>query len=412
MLQTRLVAIACAALAAACTMPQVRAEPGTLVIVGGGLDPGNSEIFSAFLEARPADSPLIAIIPAASGEPARSAEAFREALIVHGANADAIDVVRLALLDDPATADIDESRWAANADKAEEIARVAQAGAIWFTGGDQSRIAGLLLDADGHDTPMLAAIRARLRDGAVIGGTSAGAAVMSDPMITQGDTLAALLPDTQAEPLQVGHGLGFLKDMLVDQHFGERARLGRLAVALVRGVQPHSTGAGIDENTAIVLRPGSTTARVLGEGYVTFVDARMAEVGGGERFAVSNLVISLAASGDTLDLQTGAVTPAAFKNATVGNEYFATAPITGGGMALGATSLADVAGEALIDNSAAQLVERQSFSNGHGVTYRFIQTEASRGWWGRSPGGIARYSIEKVRFDIEPIELIIREPEN
>ncbi|WP_120077667.1 cyanophycinase [Aurantiacibacter odishensis] len=412
MLQTRLVALACAALVAACTVPQVRAEPGTLVIVGGGLEPDNAEIFAAFLEARPSSHPTIAIIPAASGEPARSAEAFREALIAHGADADAIEVVRLAVMDDPATADTDEARWAANVDNTEEIARVAEAGAIWFTGGDQSRITGLLLNTEGRDTPMLAAIRARLRDGAVIGGTSAGAAVMSDPMITQGDTLAALLPDTQAEPLQVGRGLGFVADMLVDQHFGERARLGRLAAALLREGQPHRRGAGIDENTALVLRTGSNTARVLGEGYVTFLDARMAELGVGERFGVTNLGISLATSGDALDLVTGGVTPAGFKSATVGNEYFATAPITGGGMALGATSLADVAGEALIDNSAARTVEWHSFSNGHGVTYRFTQTDASRGWWGRGPDGVARYALEKVRFDIEPIDVTIRRAGN
>ncbi len=412
MVRNKLIALTLAMLAAACTVPGARAEPGTLVIVGGGLEPDNAEVFSAFLDARPSDAPMIAIIPAASGEPTRSAEAFRETLIAHGLEADVIEVVRIATEDDPTTTEIDESQWATNVANPEELARIARAGGIWFTGGDQSRITGLLLDAAGRDTQMLAAIRQRLRDGAVIGGTSAGAAIMSDPMITQGDTLSALLPGTQGEPLQTGQGLGFVEGMLVDQHFGERARLGRLVAALLLDGQPHRTGVGVDENTAIVLRSGGTTARVVGTGYATFIDARAAQVGGGERFAASNLSLSLAASGDTIDLATGSVMPASFRNGTVGNEYHDSPPIAGGGMALGATSLADVVGEGLLDNSAAQAVERQSFSNTYGVTYRFTQNDASRGWWGRGPDGAARYAFEKLRFDIEPIDVIIRRTGN
>ncbi|WP_338243007.1 cyanophycinase [Aurantiacibacter hainanensis] len=392
----------------ACTVPQARAEPGTLVIVGGGLEADNDAVFSTFLDARAPDAPAIAIIPAASGEPSSSADSFRDALVQHGADAADITVVRIATQDDPATTDIDESLWTGNVDDPEEIARIAQAGAIWFTGGDQSRITALLLRPDGRDTPMLAAIRARLRDGAVVGGTSAGAAIMSDPMITQGDTLAALLPGEVGEPMQTGRGLGFVEGLLFDQHFGERARLGRLAAALVSDGVPHRFGLGVDENTALVVKQGSTTGRIIGTGYVTLVDASAVERGGGDRFSASNLNISLAANGDTIDLATGSVTPAGFRNETIGNEYFDDPPISGGGMALGATSLAQVVGEALLDNPAARSVERHSFSGGHGVTYRFTQTDASRGWWGRDGGGTARYAFEKVRFDIEPIDVIIR----
>ena len=209
-----------------------RAEEGTLVIVGGGLEPGNAAVHKAFLNARPADAPAIVIIPAASGEPQTSADSFAEALVSHGAKANDIAAIRLAMIDDPATEDVDESRWAANAASAEEIvrrlflicekeiAKISKAGAIWFTGGDQSRITALLIGADGRETPMLAAIRQRLREGAVVGGSSAGAAIMSDPMITQGDTLAALLPGSPGEPMALGRGLGFVTGALVDQPRG------------------------------------------------------------------------------------------------------------------------------------------------------------------------------------------------
>ena len=398
--------------AAACATPTLQAQSGTLVIVGGGLERDNEEVFRAFLDARPANARAIAVIPAASAAPSESASDFRDTLVSYGADPADIWIVELAVLDDPQTADTDEGGWSANASNAAEIDKIAQAGAIWFTGGDQSRLTDLLIDEDGRDTAMLAAIRARLTAGAVIGGTSAGAAIMSDPMITQGDTLAALLPGAPGEPVRFDRGLGFLGNILVDQHFGERARLGRLAALLVDENQSHRIGVGIDENTAIRLTMGDANADVLGTGYVTFLDGRGSTPGSGKRFAVRNLSLSLASSGDRISLTDGKIAPAPFKKQTVGNEYFATPTISGGGMALGATSLAEVAGDALLDNSASREVERPSFSGAQGVTYRFVQTDASQGWWGRSPEGRAAYALSGIRFDIEPIDVIITKAEN
>lgn len=399
-------------LAAACVTPTLQAQPGTLVIVGGGLEPDNEDVFRAFLDARPANARAIAIIPAASGAPSQSAADFREALISFGADPEDIRIVDLAMIDDPQTTSIDEAGWSANANDAAEIAKIARAGAIWFTGGDQSRLTELLIEDDGRDTPMLAAIRERLKIGAVVGGTSAGAAIMSDPMITQGDTLAALLPGAPGEAVRFDRGLGFLHSVLVDQHFGERARLGRMAALLTQERQPHRIGIGIDEDTAIKVTAGDAHALVLGTGYVTLLDARGASRGSGTRFAVRNMSLSLASSGDRISMTDGRIEPARFKIATVGNEYFDNATVTGGGMALGATSLADVAGEALLDNSAAREVERQSFSGAHGVNYRFVQTDASQGWWGRPPEGRAAYALSAIRFDIEPLDIIIKKAEN
>ena len=403
----KLLAACLALVTSACATPTLHAQPGTLVIVGGGLEPDNQEVFEAFLNARPATARSIAIIPAASGAPSRSAADFRDALIRHGADPADIRIVELAVKDDPATTNIDESGWSANAGDPAQIAIIARAGAIWFTGGDQSRLTHLLIGPDGRDTPMLATIRARLQAGAVVGGTSAGAAIMSDPMITQGDTLAALLPDAPGEAVRFDRGLGFLGNILVDQHFGERARLGRLAALLIDEDQPHRMGIGIDENTAISVRAGGGDAVVLGSGYVTLLDARTAARGTGTRFLVRNLSLGLASSGDRIALADGTIHPAAFKKATIGNEYFDQAPISGGGMALGGTSLAEVAGEGLLDNSASRDVERQSFSGAYGVTYRFIQTDESQGWWGRSPQGRAAYALSGVRFDIEPLDVVI-----
>lgn len=388
------------------------AHSGTLVIVGGGLQPDNGEIFTAFLEARPESAPTIVIIPAASGEPQQSSNAFRNALIAHGADPSAILSVELAMMDDPSTEEVDEANWRTNAGNHAEIAKVERAGAIWFTGGDQSRITTLLLDADGRESPMLSTIRHRLQAGAVIGGTSAGAAIMSDPMVTQGDSTAALLPGMAGEPLDLGRGLGFISDVLVDQHFGERARLGRLAVALTNERQPNRIGFGIDEDTAVVIDLADETARVAGSGYVTILDARAAVRSTDGRIAINGLQVGLGGSGDVIDLATGRIDPASFMRPTTGREYFAAPFPAGGGMALAGQSLAEVAGEALLDNSAAQAVERHSFVGAFGVTYRFTQEDSSQGWWGRGLDGQARYALSGIRFDIEPIDVMIRRAEN
>lgn len=77
-------------------------------------------------------------------------------------------------------------------------------------------------------------------------------------------------------------------------------------------------------------------------------------------------------------------------------------------MAYGGQSLASVVGEGLLDNAAAKVVAADSFVGSRGVTYRFAETAASRGWWGRDAEGRARYTIAGVAFDIEPITVSIR----
>ena len=182
----RLLALAGALFAACFALnAPARADNGHLLIVGGGLSLDNEAVYSAFIDGRPADAPNIAIIAAASADPASRAATFAGELMFYGVSPENITVVHLALIDDPDTPDVDESEWASNADNAEEIAKIENAGAIWFTGGDQMRLTQALVRERGADSPMLAAIRARLAAGAMIGGVSAAA--MSRPMIARGD---------------------------------------------------------------------------------------------------------------------------------------------------------------------------------------------------------------------------------
>jgi cyanophycinase len=252
------------------------AKEGSLVIVGGGLSADNAAIYRAFIDRTGEGS--IAIISAASGEPQASLDAFAANLVRHGVDVSRIVPVRLAEVDDPETME-NEADWAANGSNAAEIAKIENAGGIWFTGGDQARIIRTLR-RDGKDTPMLRAIRKRLRTGAVVGGTSAGAAIMGTGIIYCGDPKRAHEPlgksvadcapvEGRSEPIVLGRGLGFLKGYVVDQHFRERGRAPRLQRAQACGA---GWGMGISEDTAVIVDLARRRAQVVGKGTVMTIE--------------------------------------------------------------------------------------------------------------------------------------------
>ncbi len=149
---------------------------------------------------------------------------------------------------------------------------------IWFTGGDQSRIMSVL-----RGSPVAAAIRARYRGGAVVGGTSAGAAVMTTPMITGDERRpGGDRPDTTqswttiaADNVVTAEGLGLLEGAIVDQHFLRRRRHNRLISLVLE--RPQLVGVGIDESTALVVEPNGWWS-VIGQSAAVIYDARRAVV--------------------------------------------------------------------------------------------------------------------------------------
>lgn len=393
------------------------AERGTLIVAGGAIADDNDPLYQAFLDAMPDTGPAtIAIVSAASGSPVSSANWYRDKFIELGVPAEQVSVVRLAVMDDAETPDTDERLWRHNVDAEEEVARIAEATAIWFTGGDQSRLTELLLDGD-KVTAMLRKMRARLEAGGVIGGTSAGAAIMSDPMITGGETLAALGADGGVlEPLSMGPGLGFLPFALVDQHFDARARLGRLVVALGRMEPGRRLGIGVDEDTAFVYSVDEHALRVVGSGNVTIIDGRGARwLKEGERAVIVGLRVFVLSPGDRFDIAGMTLEPASYRKPTVDNEYHDHVPATGAGIAAASPPLVTMLGEDLLDNSMTMRLVRPSFhwsgeGTAPGVAYRFTQLPSSQGFWGRGPGGSGRYSIADVELDIIPVDIEIRRP--
>ena len=140
------------------------------------------------------------------------------------------------------------------------VAKVHDASVVYFTGGDQLRITSQV-----GDSPVFQCLNEIYRRGATIAGTSAGAAAMSETMLVSG------AGDESAEisALGMAPGLGFLSGVVVDSHFAERGRFGRLLGAVAQN--PKNIGLGIDEDTAIVVERDEQF-RVLGSGAVYVVD--------------------------------------------------------------------------------------------------------------------------------------------
>lgn len=179
---------------------------------------------------------------------------------------------------------------------------------IWFGGGDQVLLTNAL-----RGTVTEQRIHARYAAGAVIGGTSAGAAVMSRVMITGDERRpGGARPDTtlawgtiERDNVVVTDGFGLLPDVIVDQHFLRRKRYGRL-LALVLERAPH-LGAGIDESTALVIDPDGRW-RVRGASSVVIFDARRAERPNAGRLVQGAQVLTYVLSdGATFDPATGRV---------------------------------------------------------------------------------------------------------
>jgi len=141
------------------------------------------------------------------------------------------------------------------------LARLEEASGIFFTGGNQLRVTTLL-----GGTPVAQLIRACNARGVTVGGTSAGASILSEHMIASGDEGGALV----AGSVRLAPGLGLTNRYIIDQHFRERDRLGRLLTALA--YNPFAVGIGLDEDTAAFIAPDDRV-EVEGTGGVTVVDA-------------------------------------------------------------------------------------------------------------------------------------------
>ena len=179
-----------------------------------------------------------------------------------------------------------------------EMARALEGAAgVFFTGGDQLRISSQI-----GDTPIERRVREIHEAGGVVAGTSAGASVMSETMLVKGSSGESY----RIGDLHMAPGLGLVRDVIIDQHFAERGRIGRLLGAVAQN--PRVLGIGIDEDTAIVVRGRHFT--VIGSGAVYVVDgegvtrSNIAEAEPERVLSMHDVRLHVLSSGDAFDLAT------------------------------------------------------------------------------------------------------------
>jgi len=264
------------------------ATRGWIVPIGGAENKENDRrILRRFVEASGGEGADIVVIPTASKmyETGPRYEAlFRELGAAH-----------VAVMDFDTRRDCQEPN---------RLERLERATGVFFTGGNQLRLTALL-----GGTPVAQLIRKRNAAGVTVGGTSAGASILSEHMIAFGDEGASVI----AGSVRLAPGLGLTNRFVIDQHFRERDRLGRLITALA--YNPFAIGIGLDEDTAVFIGPDEVL-EVEGSGGVTVVDASEVSfssadsVSEGQPVAVLGLKVHVLTPGTTLDLNTRAASAA------------------------------------------------------------------------------------------------------
>ncbi|MBK1670121.1 cyanophycinase [Rhodovibrio sodomensis] len=183
------------------------------------------------------------------------------------------------------------------------VAQVSASDVVFLTGGDQLRLTHVL-----GGTELLAAMRRRHAEGAVIAGTSAGAAAMSRTMIYDGDPAASLHKGN----VKMTSGLAFVPGVVIDSHFVQRGRFTRLLE--VGAANPERLGIGLGEDTAVVVHP-DRILETIGSGHVIIVDSwsidqsNIAEIAQGEAIALSNVTVHALTAGQGFDMNARRVLP-------------------------------------------------------------------------------------------------------
>ncbi len=243
---------------------------GNLLIIGGAEDKwGQSSVLKHAIDMCGGSDAKMIVLTTATQKPQEVGQEYRDVFTRLGV--DNIDVLNI------------DSRNDANKDSVAQ--KLSDAAGVFFTGGDQLRITSIL----GGTKTYKALLELYLR-GIPIIGTSAGASAMSSTMIVDGNSNSAARKCT----LGMSPGLGFLNQVIIDQHFEQRGRLGRLLVGVAQN--PSILGVGIDEDTAIKVH-SNASFEVVGTNCVTVIDgtsikkSNVSELNPEEMIALSNVTL-------------------------------------------------------------------------------------------------------------------------
>lgn len=246
------------------TFSQIALGQQRLLVVGGGMRPPDA--IKKFVEWSGGSNARVLIITWASGVPDESFEALKKNF--SSQNGVSIEHAAIRPLD--------------GEKRARFIEQLKTATGIFFSGGDQNRIMDVLADVE-----LLKLLREKYAAGTPFGGTSAGAAVISDPMMT-GDANLKILDGSK---VGVRKGLGLIPDVIFDQHFLVRQRHNRLFGLILKN--PNMLGIGIDEDTAVLISDNKYL-EVAGATQVMVVDAKDHK---------GSMVVNVLGSGEGFDLK-------------------------------------------------------------------------------------------------------------
>jgi cyanophycinase len=386
--------------AALASAPVAAAPKGSLVIIGGALKPDNAEVWQRIVQLAGGQGARIAVLPSAAADPALVGGYIVERLREYGA---APFLVPLAVK-------YPQHDYRHTAEDSQIAQDIRTAGGVYFVGGDQARITQALVREDGSRSAVLEAVWDMYRNGGVVAGSSAGAAIMSSTMFyAPPPSVFATMRGGFTEGREIAPGLGFIgDDVFVDQHFLARGRFARMIPAMLS--KGYKFGLGIDENTAMVVDAGRRV-EIVGHKGALLIDLRRATTDTGSGgFNVSNAVISYLDRGDSYDLVGHTFTPSAAK---AGGRIRPRQDLLAGPVfspdILGKYALVQLM-ENLINNRRSEAIGIATSGPGADLPEQIFQftlskTRDSVGYYIAVP---ASYSILNLRLDIRPLRGQVR----
>lgn len=254
---------------------------GRIIIIGGAEDKkGEKTVLKDVCEAIDKENEIFVIATVATDLPEETANEYIN--IFHNLGIKNIEVLNVKERED--------------AYQKEKIEIIEKASLVFFTGGDQLKITSLL-----GGTPLYNTIKSKFKSGCIFAGTSAGASVMSEIMIVSGWDEESPKKGT----LKMSLGLGLIEGVVIDQHFDQRGRIGRLLTGIAQN--PQILGIGIDEDTAIVIE-GIERFYVIGSGAVYIIDGssishtNVSQQNQEETLSIFDIKMHVLKKGDKFDL--------------------------------------------------------------------------------------------------------------
>ncbi len=388
-----------ALLAAAPARAAPAAAAGPVMAIGGALHDDNEAVWARLAALAGGAGARVAVIAAASGEPARAAARVDERLRRHGVRGLAIEASPMQDGAAAAQAAAQAPRW---------VEAVAASQAVFFTGGAQARLLDTLAPG-GEPTPLLQAVHALHARGGLVAGTSSGAAVLSALCFREAPDLIGALRGTLRDGIEVDRGFGLLPpQMVLDQHFVQRGRIARLLPLMASRRVP--LGLGVEEDSAALLHAG--TLEVLGRHGVLVADMAGAQVDAVAPLALRGVRLHWLRPGDRLGLADGS-TGARIELATgtraridpLASDHRPADPGAAFYPALHDEGVLVRALRRLVDGDRAEL-HGLSFlpppgDGGPAFAWRLHRGAGTRGWVA-ADGGLG---VADARLDVQPVRL-------